>query len=197
MNFRVVISGLVLLTSATLTSFAQKKNSNAKTTAKTEQVADVIQWISVEEMEEKMKKEPRMVLFDFYTDWCGWCKVMDKKTFANKELAQYVNKHYYAVKFNAESRKPVTFRGKTYEFKPEYKANMFAAEFMNGQMSYPTVVIAGENISFLNPLPGYQRLDMMESVLKYFVSVKAPSQESWNEHNRNFKASWAPGPESK
>lgn len=195
MNFRIILLGLALTITTGTSAIAQKKNSKAKT-ASTQQTADVIQWISVEEMEQKMKKEPRKVIFDFYTDWCGWCKVMDKKTFANKELARYVNKHYYAVKFNAESKQAVTFRGKTYEFKPEYKANMFAAEFMNGQMSYPTVVIAGENISFLNPLPGYQRLDMMESVLKYFVTVKAPSQESWNEHNKAFKASWAPEPEA-
>ena len=39
---------------------------------------------------------------DIYTDWCGPCKLMDKNTFQNPDVAQYLNNNFYAVKFNAE-----------------------------------------------------------------------------------------------
>lgn len=200
MNKKVFGWALLLAMFSAMGLFAQKKKSaqaSASDKSKTEvPVADAIQWISVEELEQKMKKEPRKVIFDFYTDWCGWCKVMDKKTFSNKELARYVNKYYYAVKFNAESKAPLTFMGKTYEYVPEYKSHRFAAEMMSGKMSYPTTVIAGKNMAYVNPIPGYQRLDQMETLLKYFVSVEEPGQASWEKHMREFKASWAPGPEA-
>ena len=41
---------------------------------------------------------------DMYTVWCGPCKMLDKNTFHNKDVADYINKYYYAVKFNAEGR---------------------------------------------------------------------------------------------
>ncbi len=53
---------------------------------------------------------------DVYTNWCGWCKVMDRKTYRINKLASYVNEHYYAVKFNAESKDSLVFNNKKYGY---------------------------------------------------------------------------------
>jgi len=36
------------------------------------------EWMTFEEAIEKSKTEKRKIFIDVYTDWCGWCKVMDK-----------------------------------------------------------------------------------------------------------------------
>ena len=59
-----------------------------------------INWISLEEVVEFQKTEPKNVIIDVYTNWCGPCKLMDKNTFSNPEIVSYINKNYYAVKFN-------------------------------------------------------------------------------------------------
>ena len=41
-------------------------------------VENTLTWISFEQAVELQKKEPRKILIDVYTDWCGWCKKMDK-----------------------------------------------------------------------------------------------------------------------
>ena len=64
-----------------------------------------IQWLTMEEAYEKTQKEPKKILVDVYTDWCGWCKVMDRGTFRDEKVVAYVNEHYYAVKFDAEQTK--------------------------------------------------------------------------------------------
>lgn len=34
---------------------------------------------SWQEIMEKARAEHKYILVDCYTDWCGWCKVMDKR----------------------------------------------------------------------------------------------------------------------
>src|SRR5690606_20911058 len=106
-----------------------KKKDEAKITA----VADdttAINWLTIDEVQVAMKKQPKKVYMDVYTDWCGWCKVMDRKTFSNKDVIKYMNKHFYAVKFNAERQDSIRFLGKWYGFQPENRANALAVELM-------------------------------------------------------------------
>ena len=74
--------------------------------------AQEVNWITWEEAQELMKAEPRKVIVDVYTDWCGWCKRMDQVTFQHPEIALYVNRHFYAVRkihggpFDGDMQKP-------------------------------------------------------------------------------------------
>lgn len=45
------------------------------------------------------KKKPIMI--DFYTDWCGWCKVLDQKTFPDSRVIAAMT-DVVAVKLNGE-----------------------------------------------------------------------------------------------
>ena len=64
--------------------------------------AQAIEWMTFGEAIEAQRKNPKKIIIDVYTDWCGPCKLMDKKTFQNPDVAAYISKHFYAVKFNAE-----------------------------------------------------------------------------------------------
>ena len=58
-----------------------------------------IQWMDFEEAVSACTKQPKKIFVDVYTNWCGWCKKMDQTTFADPEVAKYMNENYYAVKF--------------------------------------------------------------------------------------------------
>src|SRR5690242_21519635 len=76
-----------------------------------------VAWMTIEEALEKSKSEKRKIFVDVYTDWCGWCKVMDRETFADPEVAKVLNEKFYAVKLNAETKKEdVTINGATFKF---------------------------------------------------------------------------------
>ena len=66
-----------------------------------------INWLSIEEVNQKLKTQPKPVLIDLFTNWCYWCKVMDKKTYNSSKVIAYVNEHFYAVKVNAETKKTI------------------------------------------------------------------------------------------
>ena len=51
---------------------------------------------------EKAKKENKHVFVDSYTDWCYWCKVMDKETFTDEKIAAYLNEEFVPIKVNME-----------------------------------------------------------------------------------------------
>ncbi|RMG18380.1 MAG: DUF255 domain-containing protein, partial [Bacteroidetes bacterium] len=74
-----------------------------------------INWVSIEEAAKLAQQDGKKILIDVYTDWCGWCKKMDKATYANAEVANYINANFHAVKFNAEQREEVVLKGKTFK----------------------------------------------------------------------------------
>ena len=133
-------------------------------------VADGINWMTFEEAMAAMEKEPKKVFIDLYTDWCGWCKKMDKNTFANGTVAAYMNDKFYAVKFDAEQKLPVVYKGKEYTFVPTGGRgyNQLAAELAAGRLSYPTTVYLDENSDPIQAIPGYKDAYSMDKILKFF-----------------------------
>ena len=132
---------------------------------------DKINWMSFNEALEAQEKEPRKIFMDVYTDWCGPCKLLDKNTFQNADVAKYVNENYYAVKFNAEGTESIDYQDFVYT-NPNYDPNR---EGRNSQHlfahamkinAYPSVVFFDEEGNLIQPLPGYKTPQQLEIFLK-------------------------------
>jgi thioredoxin-related protein len=137
----------------------------------TSQAQDV-EWLSWSEAVElaQTDENPKKIFIDVYTDWCGWCKKMDKDTFQNPEVATYMAANFYMVKMDGEGKEPIEFKGKTYNFVPSGRKGYheFAAALMQGRMSYPTTIFLDEQMNMLSPLPGYQKPKPFLNIAKYF-----------------------------
>lgn len=159
-------------------------------------IAQEINWVSLEEAVKLQKKTPKKIMMDVYTNWCGPCKMLDKNTFHNKDVVNYVNKNYYAVKFNAEGNDKVNFKGKTFS-NPNYKAELANRRNSAHQLSrylqiqaYPTIVFLDEKGDLIAPIRGYQTPPQLELYLKLFESDKhkeMDTQEKFNEYAKAFK----------
>ena len=130
--------------------------------------AQEVKWYTFEEAVEASKTEKRKIFVDVYTNWCGWCKKMDKNTFTDPGIAKMLNEKYYAVKLNAEDKAPVTFRDKTFIFKPEYRTHELALSLMGGKSGYPTTVYLDEDFNLLHKQPGYLTPDKLDDILVFF-----------------------------
>ncbi|WP_300441045.1 thioredoxin fold domain-containing protein [Christiangramia sp.] len=73
-----------------------------------------VNWIGFEKLEESLKEEVKPVVIYFYTDWCVYCKKMEKHAFKDSEIVSALNNDYYAVKMNAESTEDIEFDGQTF-----------------------------------------------------------------------------------
>lgn len=148
-----------------------------------------INWLSIEEAQLKVKTDPKPVLIDLYTNWCYWCKVMDKKTYNNTKVIAYINEHFYAVKLNAETKETVEWGNKDYQYNSQNKVNDFTLYVTNGQLGFPTTVIFPEIQKDPAAIPGFMQPREIETVLKYFGEESYRTQ-NFKEFSANFKATW-------
>lgn len=82
------------------------------------------------------KATNKLVMVDFYTDWCGWCKVLDKKTYPDKNVVRLTHARFIPVKINAEKEGQ-------------------AAATKYGVRSYPTILFIDGNGSVAGRIGGY------------------------------------------
>ena len=149
-----------------------------------------VKWYTIQEAEQLMKNTPRPLFIDAYTDWCGWCKKMDKDTFTNSVIADILNNKFYPVKFNAEGKEKVDFLGQTFINDGKAgNAHQLAVALLQGQLSYPTVVFlttqADGNIR-VSPVPGYKPPKDMEVLLSFFADKNYETQK-WEDFQKTFK----------
>lgn len=166
---------VVMMLCLTLMSFITPNNNN--TTSKNDNVATKdnsqvkVQWMSMEEAMRKNKENPKKVFVDLYTDWCVMCKKMEHMTLNNPIIAHYINENFYPVKFDAEYKNNINFRGKELRFRPEFGKNgvhELAAYLTRGKLSYPCVAFLDESLGSVQPVPGFQNKVTMDKLLHFF-----------------------------
>lgn len=79
--------------------------------------AQKISWVDPANLDTFMQDEPRKIFVDLTARWCGWCKVMDKRTFSKQEVYSYLNDNYYALKLDFDENKSFELLGNTYSAK--------------------------------------------------------------------------------
>jgi thioredoxin-related protein len=174
-NFNVMIRKLfIVLGVATLIVVAESFINFIQAPA--DELKGPVHWFTFSEAVALQKKKPKMIMVDVYTSWCGPCKMMSANTFGNAIIANYLNEHFYPVKFNAETRDSVTFNGAVFKNRnPEGTARPvhdFAASILDNKLVYPSIVFLNEDIKRVQVITGYYQAPQFEPMMKFFGSGK-------------------------
>ncbi len=174
-------------------------NDKVVSTDKTETtISETVNWVTIEQAIEAQKKNPKPIMMDVYTSWCGPCKMLDKNTFQDPRVAKYLNENFYSVKFNAEGPDSLVYQGKSYK-NPDYVPNNPGRNGVHeftmalGVNSYPTVFFMDKTGQPLMPLVGYRTPAQIELYLHLFAKEKyleIQTQEQFAEYEKNFPVSW-------
>ncbi len=146
-----------------------------------------VKWLTIQEALKLNKQEPRKFYVDVYTDWCGWCKKMDQTTYKDPVIAHILNTKFYPVKFNAESKEPVTVAGKTFvnDGSSSRSPHQLAVALLQGKMAYPSVAYLDEKFQLLTVVPGFFTAKNLEPILQYFATDSYKT-EDWQDYQKNF-----------
>lgn len=97
---------------------------------------------------EDAKKYAKPVMIDFYTDWCGWCKKLDKDTYTDSRVVQ-LSRKFVNIKVDGD---------KSPDIVKQYKIE-----------GYPTIVFLNAKGKESRRIVGYKDADEFLKVMKQVV----------------------------
>jgi thioredoxin-related protein len=150
----VAVFGLGVVTDTSLAAVVVKRGM-------TKANADPgLHWREIGPGLDEAKSSGKTVMIDVYTDWCGWCKRMDRDTYAKPEVIAYLEKSFVPVRLNAEANATVFYQGADRSYRD------LARGFRIN--SYPTTLFLGADGKHLASAPGYMKAADFLIVLRYF-----------------------------
>ncbi|NIR47153.1 DUF255 domain-containing protein [candidate division KSB1 bacterium] len=120
-----------------------------------------IDWNTFDHGLELAKKQDKLLVVDFYTDWCHWCKVMDKDTYGDKRVINFAKDNVIMSKINAETNKKFRFRNSRYSGRE--------LSMMFGVKGFPTTVFMNSKGELLTSISGFIPPDKFTMILKYLA----------------------------
>ena len=122
----------------------------------------------------------RPILVDVYTDWCGWCKRMDKDVYSRDDVREYLSKNFITVKLNAESAEEARYKDRT------LTSRALAQQLRVS--GYPTTIFLRANLEHMGNVPGYIPADRFLRLLRYIGEDHIGRGVSWQEFEKSAPA---------
>jgi len=146
MKYHTLILAVALATAATLSPAAGAATGE-------------VQWTRWDAGLKSASASNRPILVDVYTDWCGWCRRMDRDVYSRDDVRQYLSRHFVTVRLNAESPSAASYAAH------RYTESSLAARFRVS--GFPTTIFLKPNGDHLVNVPGYVPADRFLLLLQY------------------------------
>lgn len=133
-----------------------------------------IKWMTLGDAVAQQKldrSKAKKIMVYVYTDWCRWCKKMEKVSFIDQSIIKMINDNFYAVKFDAEHKEDIVLFGTTFKFVNDGTRGYHELAFslLEGQLAYPAIVYFNEKMERILIAPGYVDVDELRVISNFIV----------------------------
>ena len=100
--------------------------------------------IRLEQLPALLEKTPKPVVIIVSANWCSYCSLQEEIIRRDTALQRLLKENYYTIRFDAESREPVSFNGKLFRFIPagaNSGVHELASTLLSRNTGYPGWVI--------------------------------------------------------
>ncbi len=128
--------------------------------------------VDIKDLEKVQKKKPKKTLICISADFCNTGKVMNKTSFTDTCIGNYVNKNFHLVQFNAASKDTIVFKNEKHYNTPinNYPFNTLAFRLTNNRLTLPCLCVMDEDLNIIDVLGSYQSPEHLKPILAYFAS---------------------------
>lgn len=146
-----------------------------------------LKFYSLKEIENLQKKNPRKILVNIFAGFCNSCKVQNATTLKDTSIANYINKHFYLINFDAESNDTILFKGeKCYKTMLNgYPLNTFALRATNNRLQFPSIAVLDDKQNTLDALTMFLTPKTLLPILKYYAEDKFKTI-SWTDYIKAY-----------
>lgn len=156
---------LLLFFSAFTLLASEEKEAGEKPPAEEPAEPQEVLWCSYDEGLTRAEQEDKHVFIDFTAKWCGYCRKMERETFADPKVIELLNNYFVPVKVNGDSKNLLDIDGYTIT-----ERNLARVEFRI--RGYPTFWFLKPDGAKLGNIRGYRPPDFMLSALAYVKDYK-------------------------
>lgn len=150
----------------------------------------VVKWYSMNEALELQKTKPKKIIVDIYTNFCNSCRVMNKTSFSDTALAKYINKNFYLVDFNAETKDTILINGTKYQNdgNPNFPFHSLALALTKNHFDLPSISVLNENLQLVDAVSFYLPTKNLDLIVHYFGDNEYKSL-SWDVYMKKVQES--------
>ncbi len=146
-----------------------------------------IKLYQISELEKLQKTKPKKVLINITSNFCNSCKVVEKTTLHDPEIANYLNKNFYVVNFNAESNDTIVFQKQKFykQLINNYPLHNIVLKLTNNRLSFPAMCILDEKLQTIEVLNFYQSPQQLEPILSFYYSNSYKTKK-WSDYIKDY-----------
>lgn len=132
--------------------------------------AQEIQWVNFDQLSELQQTDNRPLLIFIHTNWCRYCKMQKEISFKNLQLIEFLNRNYYCIELDAESKSTIEFLDKNYSYNPVQGFHQLTLTLTkdSDQIIFPTLVVLDKSYRIKSVLQSYQE---PQSLIKHLKTL--------------------------